>query len=57
MIFVRRGLGQVLLTAVTNRDYPVVQGLVVLAALVYTALNAGADALNFRLDPRTHRAE
>lgn len=55
MIFVRRGLGQVLLAAVTNRDYPVVQGLVVLAALVYTTLNAGADALYHRLDPRTRR--
>lgn len=57
MIFVRRGLGQVLLTAVMNRDYPVVQGLVVLAALVYTALNAAADALHTRLDPRTRRVE
>lgn len=55
MIFVRRGLGQVLLTAVTNRDYPVVQGLVVLSALVYTALNALADVLYQRLDPRTRR--
>ncbi len=55
MIFVRRGLGQVLLAAVTNRDYPVVQGLVILAALVYTTLNAGADALYHRLDPRTRR--
>lgn len=55
MIFVRRGLGQVMLAAVTQRDYPVVQGLVVLSALVYTALNAGADVLVHRLDPRTRR--
>lgn len=55
MIFVRRGLGQVLLSAVTHRDYPVVQGLVVLSALVYTTLNAAADVLYHRLDPRVRR--
>jgi len=54
-IFVRRGLGQVLLSAVINRDYPVVQGLVALSALVYTTLNAAADVLYYRLDPRVRR--
>ncbi|WP_119072238.1 ABC transporter permease [Aggregatilinea lenta] len=51
-IFVRRGLGRVLLLAVDNRDYPVIQGLVIVSALVYTGLNAAADVV-FRLaDPR-----
>ena len=51
-IFVRRGLGRVMLTAVNNRDYPVIQGLVVLAALVYSLINALADVLYGLVDPR-----
>ncbi len=51
-IFVRRGLGRVLLLAVDNRDYPVIQGLVMLSALVYTALNAAADVIYRVVDPR-----
>jgi peptide/nickel transport system permease protein len=52
MIFVRRGLGRVLLTAVNDRDYPVIQGLVVLSALGYSLINALADVLYGLLDPR-----
>jgi peptide/nickel transport system permease protein len=51
-IFLRRGLGRVLLTAVKDRDYPVVQGLVILSALVYSLLNALADLLYGLVDPR-----
>jgi len=51
-IFVRRGLGRVLLAAVRDRDYPVVQGLVILSALVYSLLNALADVLYGLVDPR-----
>ena len=42
----------VLLTAITNRDYPVIQGLVVLSALVYSLVNALADVVYGVLDPR-----
>ncbi len=51
-IFVRRGLGRVMLTAIDNRDYPVIQGLVVLAALTYSLINALADVLYGLVDPR-----
>jgi ABC-type dipeptide/oligopeptide/nickel transport system permease component len=51
-IFVRRGLGGVMLTAINNRDYPVIQGLVMLAALVYSLINALADILYGLIDPR-----
>lgn len=51
-IFVRRGLGQVMLTAINNRDYPVIQGLVALAALVYSLINALADMIYGLIDPR-----
>lgn len=56
-IFVRRGLGRVLLDAITDRDYPVVQGLVVLAALAISGINALADVLYALLDPRVRRGE
>jgi peptide/nickel transport system permease protein len=52
MLFVRRGIGQVLLAAVNDRDFPVVQGVVVLSAIVYSLANAAADLLAALLDPR-----
>jgi peptide/nickel transport system permease protein len=51
-IFVRRGLGRVLINAVNTRDYPVIQGLVVLSAIVYTVIHFLADTLYRILDPR-----
>lgn len=51
-IFVRPGLGRVLLDATLSRDYPVVQAVVVLSALTYTALNILADLVHLLLDPR-----
>lgn len=51
-IFVRRGLGRVMLAAIQHRDYPVIQGLVVLAGLVYSLINALADILYGLVDPR-----
>lgn len=51
-IFVRRGLGRVLLDAISSRDYPVIQGLVVLAAVVYSLINALADVVYGLIDPR-----
>jgi peptide/nickel transport system permease protein len=51
-LFVRPGLGRVLLDATLRQDYPVVQGVVLLGALVYTLVNAAADAVSRLLDPR-----
>ena len=52
IIFVRRGLGRVLLAAIDNRDYPVVVGVVVLSALTYSAINMLADVAYRVIDPR-----
>ncbi len=52
MIFVRRGLGRVMLTAIGERDYPVIQGLVALSALVYSLIHWLADVLYRWIDPR-----
>ncbi len=51
-LFVRPGIGRVLLNATLRQDYPVVQGIVVLGALVYTLLNAAADLCTHLVDPR-----
>ncbi|GAB4440557.1 MAG: ABC transporter permease [Anaerolineae bacterium] len=53
-IFARGGLGGLLLRATLDRDLPVVQGVVVLAALIYNVVNALADALYALADPRVH---
>ncbi|MEO8395810.1 MAG: ABC transporter permease [Chloroflexota bacterium] len=51
-LFVRPGIGRLLLNATLRQDYPVVQGIVILGAFVYTLLNASADLLYHLLDPR-----
>lgn len=51
-IFLRPGLGTLLLDAVIGRDYPVVQGVVLFVSVVYVMLNTLADLLYRLLDPR-----
>ncbi|MCA9915817.1 MAG: ABC transporter permease, partial [Anaerolineae bacterium] len=51
-IFSRPGLGQLLLSAVLERDYPIVQGVVLLIALLYITINAVARWLIVFIDPR-----
>lgn len=55
-LFVRQGIGQVLLNAINTHDYPVVQGAVVIGALAYSLLNAAADLINAAIDPRLRSA-
>ena len=50
-IFGRAGLGLLLLDATLQRDYPVVQGIVVLAAVIYIILNQLADIIVYWLNP------
>ncbi len=54
ILFVRRGIGQLLQSAVLEQDYPVVQGIVVLSAIIYSLVNALADVLYGALDPRVN---
>lgn len=51
------GLGYLLITAVRGRDYPVVQGTVLLFALNFILINALVEALYAYLDPRLRTAE
>lgn len=51
-LFVRPGIGRLLLNSTIRQDYPVVQGIVLCAAIAYTMLNTFADLLYWLLDPR-----
>jgi peptide/nickel transport system permease protein len=51
-VFAWPGLGTVVVDAVTNRDYSVMQAAVFVIAAIVVALNLLADVLSTRLDPR-----
>ncbi|GAB3352385.1 ABC transporter permease [Modestobacter lapidis] len=55
IVFAWPGLGQLALQAVQARDYPVLQGAVLLFALVFLLVNLVVDLLYSRLDPRIAR--
>jgi len=53
-IFGWPGIGQFVVTGISQRDYPVVQGFVLYVAIVFLLVNLAAD-LSYRwLDPRLH---
>jgi peptide/nickel transport system permease protein len=51
-VFGRVGVGRYVVTAITARDYPVVQGTVVIVAVFVVAINLIVDVLYAALDPR-----
>ena len=55
-VFARAGLGRVTLAAITNRDLPVITGIILLSALVFVAVNLVVELLHPLIDPRL-RAE
>lgn len=52
-IFVWPGLGSLALNAVKVRDYPLIQGYVILTSLIFIMINLIVDLLYGFLDPRT----
>jgi peptide/nickel transport system permease protein len=56
IIFAVPGMGTALVQAVSYRDYPTVQALVFVMALVFLALNLFVDLLYAWLDPRIRYA-
>lgn len=50
------GLGQLIINGITRRDYPVIQGVVLVAAGIYLAINLLVDILYGVLDPRVRTA-
>jgi peptide/nickel transport system permease protein len=55
-VFARPGLGLTLLQAITERNYPVVQGCVLVTAVIYVIVNTGVDLAYGLADPRIRRA-
>ncbi|MCJ7512737.1 MAG: ABC transporter permease [Anaerolineales bacterium] len=51
-VFSRPGVGRLLVSSILQGDYPVAQGLVVLAAVIYTLSHMAADLLALVADPR-----
>ncbi len=51
-VFSLPGLGQLLLNAVLGRDYAIVQGTVIVVTVAILTINAAADLLYRRIDPR-----
>ena len=48
------GIGRLLVNAITSRDYPVIQGIVLMFAILYAAINVIVDMLYVYVDPRIH---
>ena len=53
-IFMWPGLGKLAMDSITARDYPVVQGFVILMAVIYGLVNLITDLSYHRLDPRVN---
>ena len=51
-VFSIPGMGNLLITSISNRDYPVVQGILVLIAALIIIINFVVDLLYGRIDPR-----
>lgn len=52
LVFNRPGLGRLLISAITERDYSVIQGGVVVFAMIVVAINLLMDLLYIVIDPR-----
>ncbi|TVR34284.1 MAG: ABC transporter permease [Spirochaetaceae bacterium] len=53
-VFAWPGVGRLLVDAILRRDYPVVQGTVMLLALLFVLINLVVDIVYAFLDPRIH---
>jgi peptide/nickel transport system permease protein len=55
-VFTIPGFGKLIVDAVFNRDYPVVQGVVLAIALIFVLLSLVADLLYMAINPRLRQA-
>ena len=54
-LFARPGVGRLAVQAIQERDFPVVQAVVLLAGMVFVVINLITDILYPLLDPRIRR--
>ena len=55
-VFNYPGIGQLMITAITDRDFALVQGIAIILAVIYIALNLIADVLSMILNPKLRTA-
>lgn len=51
-VFSRPGLGRVAVTAISNRDFPLIQGVVLVTATIYVLISLAVDLSYALIDPR-----
>lgn len=54
IVFSIRGMGRILVGAIFDKDYPIVQGIILLTAVIFVLANLVVDILYTFLDPRIH---
>ena len=54
IVFSIRGLGRILVGAIFDKDYPMVQGVILLVAVIFVLANLVVDVVYTSLDPRIH---
>ncbi len=55
-VFARRGIGKLIVAALQARDFPMAQGTILFAGLVYVLVNLGVDIVYAFVDPRIRYA-
>lgn len=56
VVFARQGLGRLLITGIKDQDYPVIQGTVLVIAVIYLLVNIVVDLSYAFIDPRIRTA-
>lgn len=56
-VFAWQGIGTLMIEAITKRDYPVVQGTIILISFIYVLINLLTDILYAIIDPRIRYAK
>jgi peptide/nickel transport system permease protein len=51
-VFARQGIGSMLIKGIIQKDFPLVQGLILFIAVVYIGINIVIDILYGVIDPR-----
>ncbi|HYZ62876.1 MAG TPA: ABC transporter permease [Acetobacteraceae bacterium] len=55
-VFTYPGLGRLLIQAINVRDYPLIQGCILVVLVMYVLINLVVDLLYIYIDPRTERS-
>ena len=51
-VFAIKGPGRILIEGILNRDYPVVQGAILVVSFIFVFVNLAVDVLYVAIDPR-----